>query len=239
MIVYILGGFGTIAGLDICKKLVKLNCKLNNITSDSDYIKFFLDSYPSDNDHMTHDQCYKSLVDGIHRAHEYSKMFNNSKILLGIGCNTMHSCLKTYKTNYTIPKNIIIVNMIETVSYSISILKDKKKYIYLLSTKYSYDSKIYNDELKKYKIQISQNTINQNNLIEKIILLIKCNKECKNLCKSLLLSYPDNCILILGCTELPIIFIKLAEYLKSRNIQIIDCNFELAKKIINNYKFDN
>ena len=232
--IYLLGGFGTPAGIDILQKIVKIFENSNKINSDSDYIKFCLDSHPSEYNHITEEECNKSLIDGIDRAKMHYKSCKNiSKLILAIGCNTMHLAMFNYLEKNKLPKYIKFVSIMDVVSKS---LINSKKKIFLWSTKETYNKKIYHKILKKNNLTIENNTDDIVTLIEKLMMMKKCNNNCINITKTLISKFPNNSIIILGCTDLPLEYDVIKEFSDKKNIKIVDCNYELALELNKIYK---
>ena len=67
--VYILGGFGSFAGIDISNKLVKNYSKITDIINDSDNIPFILDSESNESTlNETKKSTYNNFIDGMTRT---------------------------------------------------------------------------------------------------------------------------------------------------------------------------
>ena len=221
--VYIVGGYGTLAGIDIVNKMINHYTKLTDINTDGDNINFILDSCPLKTLHDSIDSCN----DSFHKCLERIKKLNNN-IILGIGCNTMHLCLEYILFD----NNIKIINMIESTCKKVNKIYNNNK-IYLLSTKETYTNNIYQNTLKKYNLRLENNS----EIIFKCIKKIYTNvKKCildRTLEFDIILdNITDNSIVILGCTELPIV---KKHFENKENIKIVDCNQELGNALATEY----
>ena len=107
--VYLLGGYGSLASIDIATKLVR-HCKnAPGRTYDSQDVKFCLDSHPDDTTCMTLEDCVFSLKAGLDRARAHCLALNQRKMRVMIGCNTMHAALKTVN----VPEELEILHIAE------------------------------------------------------------------------------------------------------------------------------
>lgn len=232
--VYILGGYGTKAGIDIIQKMINIYEEQNSINSDSDYIKFCLDSHPSQYNHINEEECLDSLLIGLQRVkYHYNSCNDIKEIIVGIGCNTMHICMEKYLSHEKLPGYINFISIQDVVAKK---MKECKKNIFLWSTKETYNKKLYHKKLQKYNLNIEYNLDIVQNLLEKLIYQIKFNKNYKEICFKLKNLIKDNCIIILGCTELPYIIDDLKKCFENKNIDFLDCNYELAKEIVDIYQ---
>jgi aspartate/glutamate racemase len=228
MLVYIIGGLGTLSGLDIIKKMVNYYNTIHNCTYDYEQIKFFLDSVPLE-EHFDHDSCKKSLNQAVNRVKSFHKIVKD-KIILGIGCNTMHDTIRI--ENVKFDSNFNFVNIINETASKVNNIKGNKK-IYLLSSIYTFKNRLYS----KNGLQIEDFSDDMLVIIEDIIKNVK-KMELNNdiLIKNVFDNIDDNSIVILGCTDLPVIIDSFKRISKEKNIEIVDCNFELACKIVKLYK---
>ena len=228
--VYILGGFGNLAGIDISKKLVENYSKITNITNDSDNIPFILDSESNDSRlNETKTSTYNNFNNGMNRAEKYCISNNVNNLIMGIGCNTMHLCLEDYKTN----NNIIFVNMIDCVSNKVNQIYKNYEKIYLLSSYETFISNIYHNKLE---CSIEKN-IKLFPLVKELYTRIKRGIILNEvICNNIITLIPSNSLVILGCTELPINLDIFNECSNNKKIDFIDCNNELAKQLSLKFK---
>lgn len=226
-LVYILGGYGTLAGINIVNNMIGHYNKIKNIETDGDHINFILDSCPLNSLHDDIISCSKSLDKSLERVKALNK-----HIILGVGCNTMHLCLQKLK----LENNIKLISMIEHTCKKVKEIYNNEK-IYLLSTNETYYNNIYHDELKKYNLFLEKNSSDINNCIKNIYVNVKkCIINNNKNFDLIINSISPNSIIILGCSELPLV--KKFFETKS-NIKIVDCNQELGIALANEYFKEN
>lgn len=227
--VYILGGFGSLAGIDISKKLLVNYSKMTSINIDSDNIPFVLDSESNNSElNETKISTYNNFIDGMMRVEKYYETNNMSKLIVGVGCNTMHLCLENYK----VKGNINIVNMIECVCNKVNKIYRNYQKIYLLSSYETFTSNMYHEKLE-CKIEDNADLFT---LVKELYVNIKTNKtNNENICSKILNLITNNSLIILGCTELPIDLDTLIKYSVGKKIDFVDCNHELAKQLCFSY----
>jgi len=228
--VYILGGFGSLAGIDISKKLIENYSKITNITNDSDNIPFILDSESNDSDlNETKTSTYNNFNNGMIRAEKYCISNNINNLIMGIGCNTMHLCLENYKST----NNIIFVNMIDCVSNKVNRIYKNYEKIYLLSSYETFISNIYHNKLE---CSIEKN-IKLFPLVKELYTKIKGGIILNEvICNNIITLIESNSLVILGCTELPINLDIFNKCCNNKKIDFIDCNNELAKQLSLKFK---
>lgn len=228
--VYLLGGFGALAGIDISKKLITCYSSIRPITNDSDNIKFILDSESIDNTFNDDiEECFNNFKNGYERVKNYFKSNKIDKILLGVCCNTMHVSIQ----NLTFTTNIELINMIDCVCEKVNSLHNLNNSLYLWSTKELYHSCIYQNKITR---NIKKNDDEYQNLITTLMKNIKKNNlDYDYYCNELIEKTEKNSVIILGCTELPFVLDILEKYTNNKNITFIDCNQELAYSLANKY----
>lgn len=231
-IVYIVGGFGTRAGLDILNKLITNYENLHPIKTDSDYINVnFLSSTVSIN-HMTYTDTLCSFQHIMDHLLHFQTLHKYKNIFVVIGCNTMHLCLENY--NFSIPKNILIYKIPEYVNTYISSIY-KNETIYLWSTHETYKNKLYHTYVS-YPIE----EYFEYDRLDNIIIDIKKNKSiCDNTLTHLFKHIKSNSFIILGCTELPLIKEQIINVIKNRihkSITVLDPNDIITQYIIHDYR---
>ena len=228
--VYLLGGFGALAGIDISKKLITCYSSIRPITNDSDNIKFILDSESIDNTFNDDiEECFNNFKNGYERVKNYFKSNKIDKILLGVCCNTMHVSIQ----NLIFTTNIELINMIDCVCEKVNSLHNLNNSLYLWSTKELYHSCIYQNKITR---NIKKNDDEYQNLITTLMKNIKKNNlDYHYYCNELIEKTEKNSVIILGCTELPFVLDILEKYTNNKNISFIDCNQELAYSLANKY----
>lgn len=237
-LVFIIGGFGTKAGINIVNNLVNEYKKLcPTINSDSDVINFNLYSVTDNNNksHFTYEECYSSFLKVINDLNAFLKNQQFTHILLCIACNTMHICIQDYLKENSFDKRIVFYSLPKYVdlylqyNYSQNI---KYSSIYLLSTLETFKKKLYQNTVQNFSFNTE---IKSYSILSKIIHNIKCFNEIDlNDIKIVIKEIPDNSIVILGCTELPIIENEIKKLLK-KNVIILNPHKIICQYISHDY----
>ena len=227
----ILGGMGTLAGLDFCNKLAKLN----EGKTDQQYPLFILynkSTIPNRTENIhQYNIVLKSLLAGC-------KFLEKSQCkFIVIPCNTAHYWFDDLQKKTKIP----IISMPKEV-YTHTI-KNCKKYskIGLLATEGTLKTGIYNKFFdKNFKLINPSKSVQKNN-VNKAIKFVKigkikdAEKAIRPAVSSLIKMKCDK--IILGCTELPIAvfpFKSFQEIKKSKTF--LDSNLILAHSSMKRYK---
>lgn len=228
--VYILGGFGTFSGIDISYKTVKNYSEITDIVNDSDNIPFILDSESNKSTlNETKKSTYNNFINGMIRAEKYCISNNINNLIMGIACDTMHLCLEDYK----IHNNITFVNMIDCVCNKVNQIYRNYEKIYLLSAYETFTSNIYHNKLEcniEKDIKLFPLVKELYTKIKKGIVLNKV------ICNNIITLIPNNSLVILGCTELPVNLDIFNKCCSKKKIDFIDCNNELAKQLSLKFK---
>lgn len=218
-IVFIIGGFGTHAGIDILHNLISQYETKKSITTDSDHINFNMLSTTIGTNHMTYDDSKTSFMNVMNHIECFARMNVYGKIYVCIGCNTMHMCLEDYK----IPSDITNVLFFKLPFY-IKLHLDKiytNEKIYLWSTKETYESKLYHRYVNPYTIE----EFDMYDTLNHVICLLKQSQHVAiETINKLLENIPDHSIIILGCTELPLLLHNLHGCIQDRKITLINPN---------------
>eukprot|EP00946_MAST-07B_sp_MAST-7B-sp1_P004334 g4334.t1 len=267
---YVLGGFGGEAGLDITAKLFKTGRniygdvhkgqKLPRNMSDSNDIRFVLDSHPGDHGHVTTDACVAPLQSGLNRAaahlstlvpgDEVDDEQLNCSLLVGIGCNTMHTAIPLVK----IPAGITLVDIVESTILSTietidRISKHETPRVFLWSTRETAMSRLYHDKLNRMAgLQFTEPASFDDTYkeLDNIILHTKMGNMNEAVRRSMQLvetykldDVDSPTIIVLGCTELPLVYnamLPLLEKKDNRDFAFVDCNEALSRGIVREYK---
>ena len=226
----ILGGMGTLAGLDFCNKLAKLNEGKN----DQKYPLFILynkSTIPNRTKNIKqYNKVFKSLLEGCKFLEK-----NKCKFIV-MPCNTAHYWHDDLQKKTSIP----IINMPEEV-YLHAIKKCKiNSKVGLLATQGTVKTGIYNKFFcKKFKL-INPNKFVQSSYVDKAINLVKMGKikDAQEAIKpSIDFLIKMKCSkIILGCTELPIAILtnKYFKNIKFSKI-FLDANLILASTAMKKY----
>lgn len=152
----------------------------------------------------------------------------NSTLCMSIICNTAHILLPELQAASKVP----FVSMIEETAKQIH--KDKRTKIGLLGTPSTIKYGLYQDALKKYGIFTELPSKKQMTILERIIRNVLCGKLFKSDTRQLekianSLKTRGGEAIILGCTELPLVFPK--EY----PLTIYNCLEILAMALLSKY----
>ncbi len=198
----ILGGMGPEASVYMYKLMIELSIKHFGACDNSDFPRIVLDSLPVPDFISNEDNKSKALI----MLKESVKQFNRSDILcLAIACNTAHILIDDLRKTSKAP----FVSMIDEVSFLAS--KDNKEILGILGTPSTIKSGLYQAALEKYKIQSVVPDSKDLNILEGIIRNVLRGEISKSDSKKLLIV--ANSLrkkgargIILGCTELPLVF---------------------------------
>ena len=227
----ILGGMGTLAGLDFCNKLAKLN----KGKIDQQYPLFVLynkSNIPGRPENLhKYNKVLKSLLAGC-------KFLEKSKCkFIVIPCNTAHYWFDDLQKKTKIP---IISMPKEVYAHSIKTCKKNSK-IGLLATEGTIKTGVYNKFFdKKFKL-INPSRLVQKNSVNKAIKLVKMGKikEAEKAVRPAVNSLVKmKCSkIILGCTELPIAVFAFKSFQKIKKSKtFLDPNLILAHSSMKKYK---
>ena len=242
--IYILGGFGGAASLQIANEVFQNGrdiCCTGSL-GDSGDVKFTLDSHPGNGTHVTPEECIAPLKAGLLRASIHGYICQSSVVLVCIACNTMHLSLEQVKS---IPENVKIVNIIDSAIHSLSKLHKQKKYckIILWGTSSTANGNLYFKKAKEHGIDVNKPSHKDQKIIDAAIQAIKCGNSLANLMDSilsLLQTYSNGTCILLGCTELPLMETELLNVCKRNqwDIDFINCNRSLALAALEHYRLE-
>ena len=221
----ILGGMGTLAGLDFCNKLAMLNAgKIDN-----QYPFFLLYNKVDVPKRPENFKRYKNVLESLYKG--CLLLQKNKCKFIAIPCNTAHYWYEDLQKKVNVP----IINMPEAVYNYCKRLYKKNSKIGLLATQGTLESEIYTKFFEKnFKLLIPNAYIQQKhvNLAIKYVKMGKIQKA-----KQMLNPVVNNLKkrgckkIILGCSELPLA-VK-----KDKNSKIfLDANLILAIKCMNMYR---
>ena len=143
------------------------------------------------------------LVNEMSESMDYLTKAGANKIILA--CMTSHLFLpKIYEKVPSLKGKVL--NLIENCSKVIN--DDKIKEIYLLGSEGTIDSKIFQNELEKYKIICNTPSENDYKILRDVIEAVKQNNYTKETEDKFLNLVNRSEYVILGCTELPILYNK-------------------------------
>lgn len=233
-IVYIVGGFGTEAGLFATNYLIKAyKEKITNISSDTSMIDFILSSTKkasNENYFANSADCQSSFDNVMKNIKNFILNDDYKKILIIFACNTIHTNLNKYLNNNVIDPRMKFYKLPKSInSFMDKNNQDFTRKIYFIGTKESFN--VYDSELLQHNLVFFKET-------EIMNLIIKIKKY-ENITNETLKIFDDlnkNSILILGCSELSYIGQTIHKYINTdKNITIIDPLIESLQSIINDY----
>lgn len=157
------------------------------------------------------------------------ELINNSNaVCLSIACNTAHILLPELQRISKIP----FVSMIDKVAQKV--YKDGKKKVGILGTPSTIKYRLYQEALSKYRISVKVPSNQQIIILERIIRNVLKGKILKS-DANYLVKVADSLKtegaegVILGCTELPLVFPK------NYSLPIYNCVEILAKALLKRY----
>jgi len=208
-IIGIIGGMGPMATLDLFYKII-INTRANR---DQDHAHVIIDNNTGIPDRT------KYILEGGESPEE--EIFISACRLIEAGANILIMPCNTAHYFYNIIKNRIdkrynkinykFINMIEETAKVAQSQGCKR--VFLLATKGTYESKIYNNIFKEYDIDIIIPDEPDQNIVMNSIYNFK--KDIFNFYKDEIISMLEHgkkqgaSKIVLGCTELPIIFKKI------------------------------
>lgn len=228
--IILIGGYGTYALMDVVNKLISNYSNILSINDDSNHPHIIIDNINSSTFTGGEEEC------AIERNHleksinNYSKIYN-TKIILAVCCN---SITEMFMKVPVIDENIKYINIISSVCKYIKTHITNNKKFHLWSSEYTFTSKNYHNFLgDKYVIELNNNQ----EVITELITNIKANRKKHIPCDELFRDIENESIIILGCTELPLVKDKLNAYCleNNKNISFIDCNLIYAEQIFKEY----
>lgn len=202
-IIGVVGGMGPDATVDLFQKIVSKTLA----EKDQDHHKLLIYNNP-----QIPDRTAAILGNGKDPLPELiktaQKLEKAGADFLVIPCNTAHYYYKDLNKEI----GIEIINMIEEVAKKVDYNNNIKK-VGLMGTKGVIKSKIYHKELNEFDIEVIQPDEKNMDKIMEIIYAIKSGKQDKkrqNILTEIALDLIDKGAegLILGCTELPLLFAK-------------------------------
>lgn len=200
----ILGGMGPEASIYLCRLLVEYSIKYFNAKRNDQFPEIIMNFVPVP-DFISNDKDRDKALDMLKdRVKKLNRMQVSS---ICIACNTAHILIGELEKH----SNSRFISMIEEVSSLVA--KEKKKIVGLLGTPSTIKYGLYQSALGKYRIDVISPDESQQRVLEKIIRNILKGKNSYSDRKNLLL-IADSLKrkgaegIILGCTELPLVFPK-------------------------------
>lgn len=198
----ILGGMGPEASVYMFKMLIDLAIRDFGAKNNDEFPEIILHSIPVP-DFISSDKNKKKALHMLQkRLLEFNKLPISS---IGIACNTVHTLLSSLESVSKVP----FVSMIEEVVQEVQ--KDKKIKVGIIGTPSTLRYGLYQNELQKYNIQFIIPTALEMSVLERIIRnvirgknSIKDARDLVRIADALKKKGAEG--IILGCTELPLVF---------------------------------
>ncbi len=235
----IVGGVGTFAGIDLYRKIYQHT----DARTDQDHLPVVLVSVPekvSDRTRFLLGEVEENP--GIAIAGIIQTLAAAGAEIIGIPCNTAHAPVIFNEILERIPKEIILLNMIEEVGRHISTDYPEIRKAGILGTNGTYLSKVYTDVLSTFNIQaIYPEESMQKNLVHPAIydksygikafsdpVTERSRNDLLKVASSLV--HQGSEAIILGCTEIPLAIPEA----KIGHSVVFDSVAILAQALINN-----
>ena len=210
LVIGVLGGMGTYATLN----LFKLYTKVFPAVKEWDRPRIIIDNrctMPSRVRAYLYDENKDELVKQMTESMNYLSKAGANKIILA--CMTSHLFLpKIYKELPELRSKV--VNLIKNCAEIVD--KDKVKKVYILGSEGTIDSRIFQNELEKYNIECSVPKEEEYSIMRDCIEAVKQNKYSRWVKEKFLSLINGYDYIILGCTEMPILYDKYKKYAKCK-----------------------
>ncbi|WP_312792467.1 amino acid racemase [Sphingobacterium sp.] len=228
----ILGGVGPSATVDFMNKIIKNTpAKI-----DQGHIKMVVEQNPQIPD-RTANLVNKETDPTVAMFSTCKRLEAEGADTIAIPCNTAHAFVGSIQEHLKIP----IINMLTTTAEYIVKRFGKSTKVGLLATSGTVQSGVYHDVFIAAGVTvIIPDTIHQQLVMESIYgeKGVKAG-QINGICRQQILAVADHLIglgaqvIILGCTELPLLFPSEEQiYIDNRAIQLVDPTEVLAKKIV-------
>ena len=213
----ILGGMGPQASSRLLKVVVDMSSRDFNAKSDADFPEIILNSIPV-TDFISNKNSLGAVLCELKKRIKLLEGFK--PLCFSIACNTAHILLDDLQSITSIP----FVSIINEVSKEVAGTKMKK--VGLLGTPVTIKSGLYQKALTKKKIKVvtlsKKGQIATEHVIRNVLAGNLFDKDKKELLKfSKTLKKRGAQGIILGCTELPLIFPKSTEFVTFDSIEIL------------------
>lgn len=200
----ILGGMGPQASSKLLEVIITMASSDFEVKTDSDFPEIVLNSIPVPN-FIANKENVKTVRSILTNRVKMLEAFNPA--CFGIACNTAHLLLKDLQAGTRVP----FVSIIDEVAKQV--LESKLSKIGLLATPVTIKSGLYQKALKKQKIRVIISSKYDVEIVEKVIRNVLAGRN-DDADTERLVKVADSLTqkgaqgIILGCTELPLIFPK-------------------------------
>lgn len=208
---------GPQASAKLLEVLIEVCAKDFGIKRDSDFPEIILNSIPVPN-FIKDKKNIKITFDIL--KNRVKRLENFNPLCFGIACNTAHVLLKDLQTNTNVP----FVSIINEVAKKVAEAQINK--VGLLATPVTISSGLYQKALAKKNISAVIPSTNDQKIVEDIIWNVLAGKV-NDIDKQKLVLVAETLVkkgaqgIILGCTELPLIFPKDTSLLIFDSIDIL------------------
>ena len=229
LVIGILGGMGTYATINLFNDYAKVF----PAEKEWDRPRIIIDNrctMPSRVRAYLYNEKKEELIEEMTESMSYLSKAGCTRIILA--CMTSHLFLPKIYDKLPELKNKVI-NLIDNCSKIVA--DDKAKEVYLLGSEGTIDSKIFQKALAKYKIMCTVPSKEEYTIMRDCIEAVKQNKYTKDTKKKFLSLINRADRVILGCTELPILYQK---YYKDITCKKIYDPLELALETLKK-EYDN
>ena len=226
-IVGVLGGMGPYATLAFYQKVLDLT----QAQKDSDHIRMIIDNnthIPSRNRHLIYGEAspVEAMLDAILGLQDLAVD------AVYIPCNSASHFINPLQEKVSVP----IFSPIEITLEHILQHRNRYTKIAIWGAQLVYQKRLYQSRLNTNKIECLEHSCAMQSAIEDLIYSIKQNRiddYLINKTMKLLKDVPTNIdTLVLGCTELALVF----DQLKINDLAIVDSNHLLAQHLVMRYK---
>ncbi|MBI3458787.1 amino acid racemase [Candidatus Azambacteria bacterium] len=199
----ILGGMGPLASANIYLKIVKIAQEMYHAEQDTDFPPIFIYSLPlfgfDETGFVDPTLVKDQLITGVKKLEDAGSNF------IIIACNTVHHF-------YQEMQNLVKIPILSIIEETAKAIKEKGyKVVGLLSSESTNELKIYQKIFNNYSIKVLSLNKHQQNLINQVIIHVMAGTQ-GYIDKRCIQSIIDNLCeqgaesIVLGCTELPLIF---------------------------------
>ena len=207
-VIGVLGGMGTYATINLFNEYAKVF----KAEKEWDRPRIIIDNrctMPSRVRAYLSNEKVDELVDEMSESMDYLTKAGANKIILA--CMTSHLFLPKIYEKVPLLKGKVL-NLIENCAKVIN--EDNIKEVYLLGSEGTIDSKIFQNELEKYGITCNVPTIDDYQTLRNVIEAVKQDNYTIETKKEFLSLVNRSKYVILGCTELPILYSKYLDDIK-------------------------
>ena len=207
-VIGVLGGMGTYATINLFNEYAKVFPAIK----EWDRPRIIIDNrctMPSRVRAYLYNEKVDELVNEMSESMDYLTKAGANKIILA--CMTSHLFLPKIYEKVPLLKGKVL-NLIENCAKVIN--NDNIKEVYLLGSEGTIDSKIFQNELEKYGITCNVPTENDYKTLRNVIEAVKQDNYTIETKKEFLSLVNRSKYIILGCTELPILYNKYLDDIK-------------------------